>query len=152
MKTFIKWTAWGAGIVVVVFCVAAIGSRLFSPKKAVAQAPSIPTVAVQDLAKAGFTGSSIQPPVGGRFQPPTYYFRVKESSDDSGWKEDGVANLVAVNIFPTPWATAAVTDANATNDLSGRANVCGSRVGVYFCVIGPDQKKGEALLNILKAK
>jgi len=150
MRTFVKWTVWGASLAAAAIVVIIIGSRLPPVKKAVAQ--GVPTVSAKDLTAAGFSGVAVQLPSGARFQGPVSYFRVTESSNDAGWKSDGVANVVAVGIFSTVWEAAAVTDGNVATDVSGRSSVCASRVGAYICVIGPDAKKGEALADILKAK
>ena len=152
MNKFFKYIVSGAITALVIIGIGLAGYRLFLPQKAVAQSGSVPTVAVQDLVKAGFTNPTIQLPTASKFLPPLNYFRVKESSANADWQKDGVADLVAVNIFPTAYASAAATSAVVAADYAGRAGVCGSRIGVYICVISPDQAKGRALLNILIAK
>jgi hypothetical protein len=152
MHKFFKYVVSGAVTAVVVIGIVLIGYRLFLPQKAVAQSGSVPTVTVQDLKKAGFTNPAIQPPTQSKFLPPLTYFTVKESSSNADWQKDGVANIVAVNIFPTAYASAPVTNGTVVLNFSGRISVCGSRTGLYVCVVGPDQTKGQALLNILLSK
>lgn len=149
MRIYLKWFVWGAVLALLVFAVVSLSSRAAPPKSALAQGAPI---SAKDLSDAGFAAPVVQPPSGSRFAGPVHYFRVKESANDQSWAADGAANVVAVDIIPTPWSKTAVVSENALNDISGRASVCGSRVGMYFCVIGPDPKKSEALINILKSK
>jgi hypothetical protein len=154
----IKRGILGALTVASLLAVGAIGYQLANPAAATAQAPTpavklAPTVTVADLAAAGFTNPTLQASSGSRFLPPVVYFRVKESSTDAGWMNDGVANLVAVTIGATPWSPSAVTNwLNVESDINGRSSVCSSNNSYYFCVIGPDKIKSGALVNALKTK
>jgi len=117
-----------------------------------AQAPKIPTVTVADLVAAKFTNPVVQSPTSGGYAAPMVYFHVKESvTASTGWPANDL-NLVAVNILPTPFVSTLPTDGPVVENYSGRVSVCDYRPGAYICVIGPDQTKGLALLNILKTK
>ncbi len=131
--------------------VAAAGKALLTPPVSRAAAPPSLTVSTSDLQSAGFTRPVVQAPSGSRFQVKgVSYFRVGESVAGA---EQGTTNLVAVSILPTPWSPDAVTGGTAqTNDFSGRASVCNSRAGYYFCVIGPDAAKVGRLADLLKSK
>lgn len=146
---------WGAIVIIAVFAVGMSKFGLFHPQAVAATPTGVPAVTAQDLTAAGFTNPTVQPPAGGGFAAPVMYFHVGETvaATHPEWKANNIADLVAVSILPTDWIVGATPDgADTTQDLSGRAGVCGFRAGAYVCVIGPDEAKSQALLNILKAK
>ena len=111
------------------------------------------SVTVDDLAAAGFTHPTLQPPQGDFFHVAgVSYFRVQESVAATHPEWGTTANLVAVSIEPIPSAQALTNGQDVINDYDGRISICNTRIGYYFCVIGPDQAKGQALINLLQAK
>jgi hypothetical protein len=116
-----------------------------------AQVPPVPVVAAVDLASAGFSDPVPLAPANGRFSAPVKYFRVKESAVGSAWKNEGAADVVAVSVVTTPYSAEAVTRwQNVYADISGRAKVCASRPGIYYCCVGPDRNKCEKLVVALR--
>jgi hypothetical protein len=149
-KTF--FSAAAATAVAAVFFVARTDRPTARPLE-MAQVPPIPSVAPADLASAGFTDPSVLPPSNGRFAAPVKYFRVRESSSNAAWKGEGVSDAVAVYITETPFSAEAVTAwKNVAADISGRAKVCTSRPGIYYCCVGPDRAKCEKLVVALRGK
>jgi hypothetical protein len=146
------YAGWGAIIVVGFATLLIAGVHLSHPLAASAQT----TDALSVFTAVGFTNPKEQPAVGSRFNiPDMMYYRVKESvaSAHPEWEKDGVANVIAVSVLPTPWLKGAVPNsANVINDYSGRVSICTFVPDYYVCMIGPDQKKLEAFLTIAKTK
>jgi hypothetical protein len=147
---------WRTGAVACFALLFVAGMQVLHVRVAAAQSAGTLSVIESDLAAAGFTKPTSQPASGSRFTESNMtYFRAKESvaASHPEWQKDGVADVVAVTILPTPWLNGtAPSQTNITNNYSGRISVCSFRTGYYLCVIGPDQRKDEALLNILKTK
>lgn len=118
-----------------------------------AQVPPVPAVAAADLSSAGFSNPVPLAPANGRFAAPIKYFRVKESVAGAAWKNEGAADVVAVSIVATPFSAEAVTGwRDVYSDIAGRAKVCTSRPGIYYCCVGPDRDKCEKLVVALRGK
>ncbi len=111
-----------------------------------------PSVTEADLTAAGFTGVEAQAPSGSSFQPPTMYFRVKESVAATNPEWGDAANLVAALVFPMNYQTSFSLSEPRVRDFAGRSDICMTKPGFYICVVGPDAGKGRALLDILLKK
>lgn len=107
----------------------------------------------QDLTAAGFTVVKQENATTNRFAAPNLYFRVKEVSAGSEWKNDDSADVLAILILPVTDKTWAYNNGLlAKTDLNGRTQITFSRPGYYVSIVGPNENKVSALANILKNK
>ena len=115
--------------------------------------PLLPTVTVEDLAAAGFTNPTPQPPSGNAFLPPVSYFRVKESVATAHPEWGTAANVVAVSIMPIADQQWAYNNGQLqTVDLAGRVQARVSRPGLYIVATGSSASPVVALLKQLQKR